>query len=90
MKTILSISIVTLALAGCATQEQRIADASALCVKLGYTVSTAEHRDCTAQQYAQDERNRIARAQAAAAINSSIQQSRPRTCSVIGNTVQCY
>ncbi len=79
--------ILALSLAACATPEERaeamIARYGPFCQKLGFTQGSESFAGCIMQQANSDSAN-------AMRLYGTIQQSRPRTCQAIGNTVQCY
>lgn len=79
--------LVLLVLAGCATPEQRaeriMAVFGPMCDKLGFQRDTDPWRNCVLQQAG-------AQQQSGAALYGAMQQSRPRTCTTVGATTQCY
>lgn len=76
--------IYALMLSGCATQERRLADAAALCKKIGFEEGTEKFKECQLQAYEADTSRRMA-ASAAASRNKSVFTQ----CTGSGNVVNC-
>lgn len=78
--------LIAVLLVGCATPEQRaqrlVERYGPFCEKLGFTPQTDAFANCIQQQAAAD----TAASQRAYGI---YQQTRPRTCYPVGNTVRC-
>ena len=70
--------------------EKIIATHAPLCDKLGYARDSDGWRNCVLQGYAAAQREEQERKARGAAAYGAMQRSRPRTCSFIGNTMNCY
>lgn len=84
--------IVALALAGCVTPEQQLAEDAAMCSGYGFQTGTTAYASCMMQI---DQIRRVQRAEAMASLGRSMQQASnpPRlqtTCTTTGNITNCY